>query len=335
MSNPSRSASLQAQETIEVPPEQTGQVIVTHEQSIDELIPPPEFSEDERIRILWEITDLATHSHSNRELYEGCLQKIFDAIPGAERSTILIDLDGELFPVKHFPRDQAYYSETFVQQTRAKRKAFSWVRNQAKGAIPRSAFDAVAAMYAPMIRNGRVTGILHVDSTSLTQGFRRSEVDMLSVIASILALSFKPDDPEQGIPSVFISYAHTDAAFANALKGDLRRSGISVWIDEQLRAGDVDWKKQLEIAIQKQHSLLFLMTPGSVASEFCQWEIGTALDSKKEVITLLVEDTQAPESILKKQYIDFRGDDPKAFNALIEAIHRAFQGPQGVSGRNA
>lgn len=324
MSNPSRPASLHAQGSIEIPPEQTGQVIVTHEQSIDELIPPPEFSEDERIRILVEITDLATHSHSNPELYEGCLQKVSDAIPNAERATILIDLDGELFPVKHLPRDQAYYSETFVQQTRAKRKAFSWVRNQAKGAIPRSAFDAVAAMYAPMIRNGKVIGILHVDSTSLTRGFRKSEVDMLSVIASILALSLKASDPEQGIPSVFISYAHEDAAFANALKGDLRRSGISVWIDERLKAADVAWKKQLEVAIQKQDYLLFLMTPCSVASPYCQWEVDTAHVSNKDVIALMVEDTQVPPSILEKQYIDFREDYPKALNSLIETIRRAF-----------
>jgi len=324
MSNPSQPASLHAQESIEIPPEQTGQVIITNEQFIEELIPPPEFSEDERIQMLVEITDLATHSHSNPELYEGCLQKIFDAIPSAERSTILIDLDGELFPVKHLPRDQAYYSETFVQQTRAKRKAFSWVRNQAKGAIPRSAFDAVAAMYAPMIRNGKVIGILHVDSTSLTQGFRRSEVDLLSVIASILALSLRAGSPEHAIPSVFISYAHKDAAFANMLKGDLRRSGISVWIDERLRAADAAWKKQLETAIQKQDYLLFLMTPRSIASEYCQWELATAQDSKKEVIALMVEDTQVPPSISDKQYLDFRGDYPKALNSLVETIRRAF-----------
>ena len=213
-------------------------MMVTNEELIDELAPPKSFSENERIRILAEIMDIAIHSHTSIELYEGCIRKIFDAIPNAERATILVDQGGELFPVKHIPRDQAYYSETYARETKDKRKAFSWLRKDAKSKIPDSMFEAAAAMYAPMIRNGLVMGVLHVDSTSLIEGFAKSELDTLSVIASVLALSLKSTTNEHVTPSVFISYSHKDSRFANKLKGDLRRNGISVWIDERLQAAD-------------------------------------------------------------------------------------------------
>ena len=297
-------------------------LIVTNEELIEEFVPPKSFSEDERIRILAEIMGIATHSHENFELYEGCIQKIFDAIPNAERAVILVDYRGELRPVKHIPREQAYYSETYAKETRDKRKAFSWLRKQAKGMIPRSVFDAAAAMYAPMIRNGKVIGVLHADSTSLKNGFAKPELDTLSVIASILALALQPTINEPAVPSVFISYSHKDSKLANDLKGDLRRSGISVWIDERLQAADEAWLKQLEIAIREQQYFLFLMTPDSVESEYCQWELNTALSLKKVIIPLMVKKTDAPKTIASLQHIDFSKDYGNGLNLLIQTIRR-------------
>lgn len=44
--------------------------------------------------------------------------------------------------------------------------------------------------------------------------------------------------PDDSI-TVFISYAHEDAALARAIQGRLEAAGFTVWIDEgALRAGD-------------------------------------------------------------------------------------------------
>ncbi len=295
-------------------------LIVTNEELVEEFAPPKSFSEDERIRILAEIMEIATHSRTNAELYEGCIQKIVHAIPNIERATILVDLGGELRPVKHIPREQAYYSETYVKETRDKRKAFSWLRKQAKGRIPRSMFDAVAAMYAPMIRNGKVIGVLHADSSSLKKGFARSELDTLSVIASILALALQSTISEPAVPSVFISYSHKDSKLANNLKGDLRRSGVSVWIDERLQAADEAWLKQLEVAIREQQYFLFLVTPDCVASKYCQWELDTAQSLKKSIVPLMLKKTNVPKTIVDLQRIDFSKDYDKGLNLLVQTI---------------
>ena len=220
--------SISKQGSIDPSTSQQKDLIIKNEELINEFVPPKSFSENERIRILVELTELAVYSRENYELYEGCIRKIFDAIPNSERATILVDFRGELRPVKWIPREQSYYSETCAKKTRDEKKAVSWLRKYAKGSISDSLVDVAAAMYAPMIRNGRVIGLLHVDSTSLIEGFTKPELDLLTVIASVLALSLKPDAGEQILPSAFISYSHKDSAIANKIKGDLRRNGISV-----------------------------------------------------------------------------------------------------------
>lgn len=314
--------SFDTQPAIDSPFDLEEDLIITHEELIDELVPPKSFSENKRIRILAEITDMATHSHTPAELYEGCIQKIFNAIPTIERATILIDHGGELFPVKHFPRDQAYYSETYARQTRDNRKAFSWLRKHAESNIPESMFDAVAAMYTPIIRNGKVIGVLHADSKSLIEGFAKSELDLLSVIASVLALSLNPTENERVPPSVFISYSHKDSKLANKLKGDLRRNGISVWIDERLQAADEAWLHQLAVAIQEQRYFLFLMTASSVSSEYCQWELNTAHTLQKTIIPVMIKKSEVPLTIRSLQYIDLRKHYDDGLNLLIQTIRR-------------
>ncbi|MFT3894892.1 MAG: TIR domain-containing protein [Anaerolineales bacterium] len=297
-------------------------LIATNEELIEEVIPPEAFSEDTRISILAEISEIAAYSRTNSELFEGCIHKIFSAIPNAERSTILIDFHGELLPKKYIPREQSYHSETYAKKTRDTRKAISWLRNFTKESVPDSMVEVVAAMYAPMIRNGKVIGVLHADSTKQIQGFTKSELDILSVIANVLALSIKQvANDEQKIPSVFISYAHVDSQNANKIKGDLRRNGISVWIDERLKAGDLAWQQQLEIAIREQHNFLFLMTPSCVSSPYCQWELEKAQVLNKRIIpVLLANGTEVPQSIIDKQYINFTNDYSKGITALVDTI---------------
>jgi hypothetical protein len=288
---------------------------------IEEVNPPESVREDDRIRILAEISGLAAFARTNGELYEGCIQKIFAAIPNAERATILVDQRGELLPVKHIPREQSFHSETYAKKTKDSRKAISWLRKFTNDHIPDSLYEVAAAMYVPMIKNWKVIGVLHADSTSLIEGFIKSELDVLSVIALVLASSIDRSDDGPAVPSVFVSYAHVDSALANKIKGDLRRNGVSVWIDERLKAGDLAWRKQLEIAIREQQNFLFLMTPKCVSSEYCQWELKTAQELKKRIIpVLLAEETDVPESILEMQYIDFSKDYNRGMNSLVQVI---------------
>ena len=298
--------------------------IITNAEPVSELAPPSSISEDERISALAEIMDLAANTHTNGELFEGCIQKIFHAIPTAERITILISQDNELFPVKYVPREQAYYSSTFVNKARDNKLAFCWIsQNEPEKKQPESIFNAVAAMYAPMIRNNQIVGVLHVDSKSLLVGFSKQELDTLCVIASAIALALKPSVGERVIPSVFISYAHKDRRIVNKLKEDLRRNGISVWIDERLKVADEAWQKQLALAIQKQTFFLFVLTPTSVSSKYCEWELHTALGLQKPIVPIMMKKTEVPLIITAQQYIEFGRDYRKALSKLVQRLQQA------------
>ena len=311
-------------------PDRKEDYIVTNEEPVDGLTPPASFSENEKIRILVEFVELATHSSENYELYEGCLLKVFGAIPNAERATVLLDFRGEMRPIKWIPRGQSYYSETYAKKTKIEKKAVSWLRKYEKGKISESLVDVAAAMYAPMIRNGNVIGMLHVDSTSLVEGFTKPELDTLNVIASVLALSLKPGADEQKVPSVFISYSHKDSVIANKIKRDLRRNGISVWIDERIKPGDEAWKKQLAVAIQEQPCFVFLMTENSISSVYCQWELDTAKRWKKVILPVMIEQVDVPLPIKRLQYIDLRDNYGDELARLITAIKE--NKPEQVAG---
>jgi hypothetical protein len=297
-------------------------LIATNEELIEELVPPEAFSEDERIKILAEISEIASYSRTNDELFEGCIHKIFQAIPRAKRASFLVEFHGELLPIKNIPREQSYFSETYARETWDKRKAISWLRKSTKDAIPDSMREVTAAMYVPMIRNGKVIGVLHVDSTILSDGFTKAELDLLSVIASVIALSMKQSNNGPTTPSAFISYSHTDSLVANQIKKALRLNGISVWIDERLKAGDQAWHKQLEIAIREQNDFLYLMTPACVASDYCTWELKKAKEFKKRIIpVMLTAGTAVPKVIANQQYIDFSKDFNRGLLSLIQRIY--------------
>ncbi|MDX2075520.1 MAG: TIR domain-containing protein [bacterium] len=105
---------------------------------------------------------------------------------------------------------------------------------------------------------------------------------------------------------LFISYAHVDKRIViDWLVDTLRASYHEVWIDESLSAGQ-EWKPQLVDAIQKSDALIYAMTPESLISTVCQWEVATAVESGKPIIPVLMQArTPIPEWLGKIQYVDF------------------------------
>jgi hypothetical protein len=63
------------------------------------------------------------------------------------------------------------------------------------------------------------------------------------------------------------------------------------------------------------------MTPKSVSSEYCQWELKTAQDLNKRIIPVLLADgIEVPETIRDSQYINFTSDYSKGLTSLVETI---------------
>src|SRR5688572_10079391 len=105
---------------------------------------------------------------------------------------------------------------------------------------------------------------------------------------------------------LFISYAHVDKAIVKEWIVDiLEQGGYTVWFDKKLIPA-IAWKKQLSDAIKSSNVLVYCMTPESIASEWCQWELEQAVKSGKPVIPVLMQPrTKIPPQLAEVQYVDF------------------------------
>ena len=125
---------------------------------------------------------------------------------------------------------------------------------------------------------------------------------------------------------IFITYAHVDRFLVKSqIVEVLRHANHDVWFDERLIAAQ-DWKQQLQIAIADSDALLYAMTPESVASDWCQWELSKAVELDKPIIPVLLQSrTPIPIALSNIQYVDF------SQGATADAVARLMGGLQKLS----
>ncbi len=124
---------------------------------------------------------------------------------------------------------------------------------------------------------------------------------------------------------VFVSYSRADTAFVRRLTGALEARGKVAWVDVSgIRDGEV-FPAALRRAIETSDGFVFVISPGSVTSAYCEQEVAHALELNKRVVPLLlrsVPDDGVPEAIRERQWIPF--DDGAQFadgvGRLIEAL---------------
>ncbi|HBL10008.1 MAG TPA: type IV secretion protein Rhs, partial [Cyanobacteria bacterium UBA11162] len=106
---------------------------------------------------------------------------------------------------------------------------------------------------------------------------------------------------------VFLSYADEDKATMEKVRNSLRRDMITVWTNKtDIQTGEA-FEDAINRGIEQADNLVFLISPDSVASYYCQQELDYALSFNKRIIPLLVRDTntlQIPESLRQLHYID-------------------------------
>ncbi len=101
---------------------------------------------------------------------------------------------------------------------------------------------------------------------------------------------------------VFLSYARTVTPFARLLSEALERKDYSVWWDEKLSVGGGAWGMQVRDKIDEasRHGFsVLLMDEQYVRSEACMQELSWILQSRSEVIPILVGGVKRPEALSK------------------------------------
>ena len=124
---------------------------------------------------------------------------------------------------------------------------------------------------------------------------------------------------------VFISYSQKNADFARKLNLKLQTFGKNTWFDQESLVGASNFEDEILKGISSSENFVFIITPQSVASEFCAKEVAHANQNNKRFIPILLEETavdQIPIELKGVQWIDFKNKTfETAFGRLIQAIN--------------
>jgi len=135
---------------------------------------------------------------------------------------------------------------------------------------------------------------------------------------------------------IFISYAHEDTAKVLELQRVLDIH--EVWFDHRLTIGK-EWWEEIERQISACHCFLFVMSPPSLASEYCLREIETALKLDKPVAPVMIADMDIPDNLSRFQVIrlvdGFSSENmTKLLNGLFEIERQIFNPMKQARGRS-
>lgn len=108
---------------------------------------------------------------------------------------------------------------------------------------------------------------------------------------------------------VFISYARRDCTeFADELLAGLEVAGFDPFLDRHDIAGGEDWEQRLSGLISAADTVVFVLSPASITSERCAWEVAKAEQLSKRIIPIVaieVPEADTPQGLKRLNYIFF------------------------------
>jgi hypothetical protein len=126
--------------------------------------------------------------------------------------------------------------------------------------------------------------------------------------------------------TVFISYSRKDIDFADRIEAALKAHGFAVFIDRSEIAALEEWWKRIETLITQSDTIVFVVSPDSLASTYAQKEISLATSLNKRFAPIVyrrVDGQPVPEALAKINYIFF--DDEAKFEASTNRLAQALR----------
>lgn len=110
---------------------------------------------------------------------------------------------------------------------------------------------------------------------------------------------------------VFLSHSDGDRQIEAKIRRSLMRAGYTVWSSQRDIEAGVDFNAAINRGIETTDNIVYLLSPNSLASEYCQKEIDYALSLNKRIIPLnivAVDKADVPTALQAIQYIDLVND---------------------------
>ena len=87
---------------------------------------------------------------------------------------------------------------------------------------------------------------------------------------------------------VFLSYSEKERASMETIANILMRKSFTVWTNKTDIQSGADFVESIYRGIEEADNLVFLMSPASLQSEYCQMELSHAFSLKKRIIPLSI-----------------------------------------------
>jgi tetratricopeptide (TPR) repeat protein len=135
-----------------------------------------------------------------------------------------------------------------------------------------------------------------------------------------------PAAPTGDRAKVFVSYSRKDSAFAQLLVGALAERGFDAFLDKTDIAPGEPWKERLAGLIAAADTIVFAVSPDSVGSTICAWELEESARLGKRIIPVVarrIADADAPPALGRLNWVFCAEGDDKdaALAALDTALH--------------
>jgi WD40 repeat protein len=111
---------------------------------------------------------------------------------------------------------------------------------------------------------------------------------------------------------VFVSYSRRDSEFVRRLAEAVGARGKEVWVDTEGIADGEVFPEAIKRAIEQTDAFLFVITPASVGSAYCEQEVEYARELQKRIVPVLrdpVSDAELPAEIRDRNWIPFTEAD--------------------------
>ncbi len=293
---------------------------------VDPLVQPATVDESYRLQMLFAIRRAIEHQ-ADDALIPSILSVIDGLFPVSDMSELVLNTKQELIAHASSKPGPSAVSFTLALRCARSRKALLWERRIASDrsqAIP-SLNAITSAIYCPVFHEQRLLGLLAVSSKRLHPPLGHADVPV-AIEGCRLLSRYLPAALAGGAlgrpPTVFLSYARERGAVARAIASSLRRSSISVWLDDRIEVGE-RWRDAILDAVTAVDVIIVAVTRAALASRYVQWEIQTAHELRKPVLPLLIEDCDLPEPLAAIQHLDLTGGlEPDALARLAERVRQ-------------
>jgi len=122
-----------------------------------------------------------------------------------------------------------------------------------------------------------------------------------------------------------ISYSRKDKGFVKNLFDQLSADDRQIWVDWEDIPPSKDWLDEIYKGIEQSDAVIFILSPDSIKSDVCNWEVDHAVKNGKRIIPVVCRDVDYREvrkELASLNWIFFRqdGDD---FNAAMKLLFKA------------